>query len=207
VSGGSRLAPQVTEAQGLAILDPPFQSAALIGLGTHDPKAKKNILAFSSTEGIQCMRDDYQKPIRILLCQRIFAPRRAQFHRAREFSLRMALGAGRGRLLRQMLTESFLLVGGGAALGWMFAISGSRSLAAWSGVEIPSVLDSRVLLFTLAISIGCAIVFGLAPLRSAVSVPVGLTQFSLAFLLPLPPHALYARCSLGSSPAICRLSC
>src|SRR2546421_7633305 len=87
----------------------------------------------------------------------------------------MALGAGRGRLLRQTLTESFLLVAGGAAFGWMFAISGSRALAAWSGMEIPFVLDSRVLLFTLAISISCAIVFGLAPLRRAVSVPVGVT--------------------------------
>jgi predicted permease len=87
----------------------------------------------------------------------------------------MALGAGRGRLLRQMLTESFLLVGGGAALGWMFAISGSQALAAWSGMEIPFVLDSRVLLFTLAISVACAIVFALAPLRSAVRVPAGLT--------------------------------
>jgi predicted permease len=181
-----RLAPDVTEAQGLAILDPPFQSAALIGLGAPDPKAKKNILAFSSTQGIQGLRDDYQKPIPILLamvglvlaiaCANVSLLLVARNStRAREFSLRMALGAGRGRLLRQMLTESFLLVGGGTALGWMFAISGSRSLAAWSGVEIPFVLDSRVLLFTLAISIGCAIVFGLAPLRSAVGFPVGVT--------------------------------
>jgi predicted permease len=181
-----RLAPHVPAAQGLAILDPPFQSAALIGLGTPDPKAKKNILAFSSTQGIQGLRDDYQKPIQILLamvglvlaiaCANVSLLLVARNStRAREFSLRMALGAGRGRLLRQMLTESFLLVGGGTALGWMFAISGSRSLAAWSGVEIPFVLDSRVLLFTLTISIGCAMVFGLAPLRSAVSVPVGVT--------------------------------
>jgi len=61
-----------------------------------------------------------------------------------------------------------------AAFGWMFAISGSQALAAWSGMEIPFVLDSRVLLFTLAISISCAIIFGLAPLRRAVSVPVEL---------------------------------
>src|ERR1700722_4221899 len=181
-----RLVPGVTESQALAKLDPVFQSAALIGLGTSDPKAKKSILAFSSTQGIQGMRDDYQKPIQILLamvglvlaiaCANVSLLLVARNSaRAREFSLRIALGAGRGRLLRQMLTESFLLVGGGTALGWMFAISGSRSLAAWSGVEIPFVLDSRVLLFTLAISIGCAIVFGLAPLRSAVSVPVGVT--------------------------------
>jgi predicted permease len=179
-----RLVPGVTESQALAKLDPAFQSAAFIGLGTPDPKAKKSILAFSSAQGIQGMRDDYQKPIQILLAMvglvlaiacanvsMLLVARNAT--RAREFSVRMALGAGRGRLLRQMLTESFLLVAGGSAFGWMFAIAGSRALAAWSGVEIPFVLDSRVLLFSLAISIGCAIVFGLAPLRRAVSVPVG----------------------------------
>jgi predicted permease len=181
-----RLVPGVTESQALEKLDPVFQSAARIGLGTPDPKAKKSTLAFSSTQGIQGMREEYQRPIQILLAMvglvlaiacanvsMLFVARNAT--RAREFSVRIALGAGRGRLLRQTLTESFLLVGGGAALGWMFAISGSHALAAWSGVEIPFVLDSRVLLFTLAISIGCAIVFGLAPLRRAVSVPVGLT--------------------------------
>jgi predicted permease len=181
-----RLVPGVTESRALAKLDPIFQSAALIGLGTPDPKAKKNILAFSPTQGIQGLREDYEKPIQILLamvglvlaiaCANVslfFVARNST--RAREFSLRMALGAGPGRLLRQMLTEGFLLVGGGAALGWMFAMSGSQALTAWSGVEIPFVLDSRVLFFTLVISTACAIVFGLAPLRSAVSVPLGVT--------------------------------
>ena len=181
-----RLVPGVTESQALAKLDPVFQSAALIGLGTPDPKAKKNILAFSSTQGIQGLRDDYQKPLQILLAMvglvlaiacanvsMLVVARNST--RAREFSVRMALGAGRGRLLRQTLTESILLVAAGAAFGWLFAISGSQALAAWSGMEIPFVLDSRVLLFTLAISISCAIIFGLAPLRRAVSVPVGVT--------------------------------
>jgi len=181
-----RLVPGVSESLALAKLDPVFQSVALIGLGTPDPKAKKISLAFSPTQGIQGLREDYEKPIQILVamvglvlaiaCANVSLLLVARNStRAREFSLRMALGAGRGRLLRQMLTESFLLVGGGAALGWMFAIPGSQALAAWSGVEIPFVLDSRVLLFTLVISVACAIVFGLAPLRSAVSVPAGLT--------------------------------
>src|SRR5215472_11176374 len=181
-----RVLPDVTESQALARLDPVFQSAALIGLGTPDPKAKKSSLAFSSTQGIQGMREDYERPIRILLAMvglvlaiacanvsMLLVARNAT--RAREFSVRMALGAGRSRLLRQTLTVSFLLVAGGAAFGWMFAISGSQALAAWSGVEIPFVLDSRVLLFTLAVSVACVIVFGLAPLRSAIRVPVGVT--------------------------------
>jgi predicted permease len=179
-----RLVPGVAESQALAKLDPVFQSAAFIGLGTPDPKARKSILTFSSTQGIQVLRDGYQKPIQILLAMvglvlaiacanvsMLLVARNAT--RAREFSVRIALGAGRGRLLRQTLTESFLLVAAGATFGWMFAISGSRALAAWSGVEIPFVLDSRVLLFTFAISVSCAIIFGLAPLRRAVSVPVG----------------------------------
>src|SRR5947208_491169 len=62
-----RLVPGVSASRALAKLDPVFQSAALIGLGTPDPKAKKNILAFSSTQGIQGLREYYQEPIQILL--------------------------------------------------------------------------------------------------------------------------------------------
>src|SRR5215467_13330337 len=62
-----RLVPGVTESQALGKLDPVFQSAAFIGLGTPEPKAKKSNLAFSSTQGIQDLREGYEKPIQILL--------------------------------------------------------------------------------------------------------------------------------------------
>jgi predicted permease len=88
--------------------------------------------------------------------------------------MRLTLGAGRQRLMRQLLTESFLLVIAGGLLGWAIAIISSRALAAWSDLEVPFTLDTTVLLFTLAISLPCAIVFGLAPLRSALTVSVGL---------------------------------
>ncbi|MGB2622122.1 MAG: ABC transporter permease [Candidatus Acidiferrum sp.] len=177
-----RLAPHVTPVQALANVDPVFQRAALTRLGKPDPKNPKTLLALAPARGIRGLRDEYDQPIKILMamvglvlviaCTNVATLLVARNSaRQREFSMRLALGAGPGRLLRQLLAESLLLVTSGAALGWMFAISASGALAAWSGLEVPFSLDSTVLLFTLAISIGCAVVFGLAPLRSAVSVP------------------------------------
>ncbi len=179
-----RLAPRVTPAQALANLDPGFQQAALIGLGTPDPKARKPLLELSSAKGIQGLREQYNQPIKILMAMvglvlviacanvaMLLVARNSA--RQREFSMRVALGAGPGRILRQLLAESLLLVTAGAALGWMFAISASRALAAWSDLEVPFSLDSNVLLFALAISFACAVVFGVAPLRGAVKVPAG----------------------------------
>ena len=179
-----RLASNVTAPQALAMLDPAFQRTALIGLGTPDPKTRKPVLALAPAKGIQGLRDQYDQPIKILMAMvglvlviacanvaMLLVARNSA--RQREFSMRLALGAGPGRLLRQLLAESLLLVTAGAALGWMFAISASSALASWSGLEVPFSLDSNVLLFTLAISLGCAVVFGLAPLRSAITVQAG----------------------------------
>lgn len=181
-----RLAPHVSAPQALATLDPTFQHAALIGLGTPDPKSPKPILALAPAKGIQVVRDQYERPIKILMAMvglvlmiacanvaMLLVARNSA--RQREFSMRVALGAGPGRLLRQLLAESLLLVTAGAALGWMFAVSASRALAAWSNLEVPFSLDSNVLLFTLVISVACAVVFGIVPLRSAVTVTAGST--------------------------------
>ena len=179
-----RLQPHVTSPQAIAMLDPAFQSSALIGLGTVDPKTPKPTLALAPTEGIQGIRDDYAQPIEILMtmvglvlviaCTNVTMLLVARNSaRQREFSLRLALGAGPGRLLRQLLAESLLLVAVGAALGWIFATAASSALAAWSSLEVPFTLDSRVLVFTLAISLACAVVFGLAPLRTALNVSDG----------------------------------
>jgi predicted permease len=94
--------------------------------------------------------------------------------RQREFSLRMALGGGRGDLFQQLLTESLLLVAAGAGLGLLFAIWSTRALSAWSGMNVSMTPDRTVLLFTLGISLAASLVFGLAPLRSALGVPIGL---------------------------------
>ena len=87
--------------------------------------------------------------------------------RAREFAIRAALGAGKIRLIRQLLTESILLGVAGGVLGLLLAVWTTRSALQHLPVILPRAsgvgLDARVLLFTIAISVGVGIIFGLAP--------------------------------------------
>jgi predicted permease len=87
--------------------------------------------------------------------------------RQKEMAVRTALGAGRGRLVAQMLTEGLVLAGAGAALGLLVAAAGTRALASLDAVSIPLIghvqTDGRALAFTLIIAVVTGIVFGLAP--------------------------------------------
>ena len=87
--------------------------------------------------------------------------------RAGEFAIRSALGASRARIIRQLLTESTLLAGLGAALGLALAWLGTRAVVASLPGTLPRAkevsLDGRVLLFTLVASLAAGIAFGLAP--------------------------------------------
>ena len=88
--------------------------------------------------------------------------------RHKEFAIRAALGAGRGRLLRQFITEGIMLSVVGGALGLFLAWTGVRALLEANPDSVPRAaeiaLDANVLLFTLAIAVATGIVFGLAPL-------------------------------------------
>ncbi len=86
--------------------------------------------------------------------------------RRREFALRAALGAGRGRLLRERLAESLLLAVAGGAGGGMLAAWGIELLTAGGSVPLPKqthvTIDGRVLLVTAVVTIAVGVLFGLA---------------------------------------------
>ncbi len=126
------------------------------------------------------MTQQYGKPLRMLMAMvglvllialtnvvMLLMARNAT--RQREFSVRQALGAGRGELLRQLLTESLLLVTAGGALAWGFAEMATRLLGSWAQIESSLAPDRTVLLFTLGVLVFAAVLFGLAPLRVALA--------------------------------------
>jgi putative ABC transport system permease protein len=92
--------------------------------------------------------------------------------RGREIAVRLSLGASRGRLIRQLLTESMLLSLLGAAGGVALAYAGLEVLRTTSTDTIPRIsdirLDTRVLLFTAIVSVAAGILFGLAPALQSV---------------------------------------
>jgi macrolide transport system ATP-binding/permease protein len=92
--------------------------------------------------------------------------------RAREMALRLAIGAGRGRLVRQLVTESLLLAAAGGTLGLAVGYAG---MSLFRQIELPTDLpimltfqmDRRALLFSLAVAMGSAVIFGLVPALQA----------------------------------------
>jgi predicted permease len=87
--------------------------------------------------------------------------------RSKEFAMRTALGAGRGRLIRQLLTESLLLSAAGAVFGLGLAFGMIFYLAHQASIALPLLssltIDGRALLWTLFVSLLAGIFFGLAP--------------------------------------------
>ncbi len=87
--------------------------------------------------------------------------------RRREMAVRAAIGASRGQLVRQLLTESLLLAGAGGLAGVIVAAVGVRGIHALGRGSVPRIdtigLDARVLAFTAAVAIASGLLFGLAP--------------------------------------------
>lgn len=88
--------------------------------------------------------------------------------RQREMAVRLAVGATRGQLMRQMLTESVMLAVGGGLVGVALSLWATRALSTFQTpapvpLDLSLNVDWRVLLFTFAVSVGSGLLFGLAP--------------------------------------------
>jgi predicted permease len=100
--------------------------------------------------------------------------------RRKEVAIRISLGAGRGRLLAQLMTESLLLVTAAGGLGLLLAVWGSNLLlAAFPPTDAPIVpsfpIDARVVLFAAAVSLATGLVFSLAPAAQLAAPGIALT--------------------------------
>ncbi len=175
-----RLAPGVSREQAVAQLQPVFQRAAYIGLGAPMEGERPPTLSLVEAKNFPGYDKRYGNPLRILMAMvglvllialtnvvMLLMARNAA--RQREFSVRQALGAGRGELLRQLLAESLILVSAGGALAWGFAEMATRLLGSWAQIESSLAPDKTVLLFTLGVLVLAAMLFGLAPLRVALA--------------------------------------
>ena len=211
----ARLRPGVTPMQAQQALAGTFGEVIKQTVGTVDPKQWKPLLDFTPVRGIAGPNEGIREQIRILMgmvvlvlliaCTNVAMMLQARnTARQREFSLRLAIGAGRIAIFRQLLVESLLLVTAGATLGWLFALSATRMLASWSKIETGLSPDRNVLLFTLAISAVAALIFGLIPLWSATHAPVaGVLRATTSNTTTSRSRILGGRIVLAGQIAVC----
>jgi len=144
------------------------------------PADEPSITLIKAQSGLTGARGRYANPLYVLMiavgiilliaCSNVAGLMLARAAaRQKEMALRLALGAGRARVVRQLLTESVMLAAGGGILGMVFASWGVHTIVSFVSANQPRPLafatgiDMRVLGFTAAVSLFTGILFGLAP--------------------------------------------
>jgi predicted permease len=175
-----RLRPGVGLEQAEAALAPHFAQWVAPTASNDQERANLPVLRLGEgAGGLDTLRRQYSKPLYVLLAMvglilAIACANTANLllaratARRREIALRLSLGAGRFRVIRQLLTESVLLASISGALGIFIAVNGMRVLTALlangrEGFTLHAELNWRVLAVTLGLSVLCGLLFGLAP--------------------------------------------
>jgi macrolide transport system ATP-binding/permease protein len=175
-----RLRPGVSMAQAQAVLAPRFHQWVATTAKTDGERKKLPALILNpGAGGLGRLRREYSKPLFVLLAMvgmilaitcaniaNLLLARAAA--RRREMAIRLSLGAGRFRIVRQLLTESVMLASLGGALGVLFAIWAVRTLTflfskGQESFTLHAELNWTVLGATAALSVVCGVLFGLAP--------------------------------------------
>jgi predicted permease len=184
-----RLRPGVTRAQAEAALNTIFsalRASEFTALKDQSPRARQGFITRShlnldsGAKGFSPMRDDVRTPLIIIMGMVVLVIAMAVVNvaslllvraatRAREFSVRFALGATSGQVLRQLLAEGLLLGIAGAAIGLALAPQALHLLIRWMSPDskgdqaFSATLDWRVLAFTVAATLAASLLFSLAP--------------------------------------------
>lgn len=185
----ARLRPGVSLTEAQAQLAGPFHEWVASTAHTQGELQDLPVLAIKQGgRGLDSVRWDYAKPLWILTalvalilamaCANIANLLLARSHgRAREMAIRLSIGAGRPRLVRQLLTESVLLAGWGGALGIAVAFWGIRLLQVLfvntnTGTTLRAEINWDVLAAAAGLSLLTGILFGLAPALNSTRVDV-----------------------------------